>query len=79
MIKKVITFEASARKEILSFFGKSIDAEGFIVEKDDPTQRVINLDGDEIRLGEFAGLKKGSEIFIKSDLISLINLADRMK
>lgn len=78
-MKKVITFEASAKKEILSFFDKSIDEKGFIVEKDDRTQRVMTPDGEEICLEEFAGLRGGSEIFIKSDLISLINIANKLR
>ncbi len=79
MIENVITFEESAKRGILSFFDKSIDDEGFVVEKDDPSQRVITPEGDEITLEEFAGLKKGSEIFIKSDLISLMNLSDKLR
>ncbi len=78
MIKDVITFEASAKEDILSFFDKSVDDEGLIVEKDNPTQRVITLEGEEISLKEFAGIKRGSEIFIKSDLISLMNLSDHI-
>lgn len=75
----IITFEASAKEEILSFFDKTIDDDGFIVEKEDTTQRVITPDGEEITLEEFAGLRKGSEIFIKSDLPSLINLIDKLR
>ncbi|GBE18328.1 hypothetical protein BMS3Abin16_00925 [archaeon BMS3Abin16] len=78
MIKDVITFEASAKEDILSFFDKSVDDEGLIVEKDNPSQRVITLEGEEISLKEFAGIKRGSEIFIKSDLISLMNLSDHI-
>ncbi len=78
-MKDVITFEESAKKEILSFFEKSIDEKGYIVETQDPTQRVITLGGEEIKLDEFAGIRKGSEIFIKSDLYSLIKLSDEVK
>ena len=72
----VITFEKSAREDILSFFDKTIDEKGFIVEKEDPTQKVITPDGEEITIDKFAGIRKGSEIFIKSDLNSLINLTE---
>lgn len=74
----VITFEASAKEEILSFFDKTVDDERYIVEKEDVTQRVITPDGEEVSLEEFAGIRKGSEIFIKSDLPSLINLIDKL-
>jgi hypothetical protein len=72
----VITFDASAKQEILSCFGKTVDAGNFIVEMDDPSQRVVTPDGEDIKLEEFAGIKKGSEIYIKSDLPSLIELLD---
>jgi len=79
MLKNVITFDSSAKKEILDFFDKTTDSEDFIVEKNEPTQRVLTVDGDEVNIKKFAGLKKGSEIFIKSDLLSLMDLADKMK
>jgi hypothetical protein len=72
----VITFDAASKQEILSFFGKKIDDEGYIIEADNPTQRVITPDGENITLEEFAGIRKGSEIYIKSDLPSLIELID---
>jgi hypothetical protein len=74
----VITFEKSAKKVILSFFDKVVDDEGFIVEKDDMNQRVITPEGEEITLEEFGGIRKGSEIFIKSDLPSVFELVDKL-
>lgn len=74
----VITFEKSAKEEILAIFDKTVDDEGFIVEKGDITQRVITPDGEEVTLEEFAGIRKGSEIFIKSDLPSLIDVMDKI-
>jgi len=79
MFKDVITFDSSAKRDILDFFDKTVDNEGFIVEKDNPDQRVLTVDGDEVHINKFAGLRRGSEIFIKSDLLSLIELADKMK
>lgn len=76
--KPIITFENSAKEIILSFFDKIVDDEGFIVEKDDPTQKVLTPDGQEVTFEEFAGIRKGSEIFIKSDLPSMIELADKL-
>lgn len=72
----VITFEVSAKEEILSFFDKTTDAENFIVEKGDITQRVITPDYEEVELKDFAGIRKGSQIFIKSDLPSLFSVVD---
>lgn len=75
----IITFDASAKLDILSCFGKTVDAGNFVVEKDDITQRVLTRDGEEIILKDFAGIKKGSEIYIKSDLPSLIELLDSLE
>lgn len=72
----IITFDAASKQEILSYFGKDIDREGYIIEIDNPTQRVITPNGEDITLEEFAGIRKGSEIYIKSDLPSLIELID---
>lgn len=70
----IITFEESAKEEILSMFDKTVDCEGFIIEKD-TLQRVITPQGEEITLQEFAGIGKNG-ILIKSDLPSLINFID---
>jgi len=35
------TFDNSVKEIILSFYDKVVDDEGFIVEKDDRTQRVL--------------------------------------
>ena len=75
MDKCVLTFDDSIREVILDVFDKSIDSEYFIVEKDNPNQRVLSEDGQEVNINEFGGLKKGSEIFIKKDLISLMRLS----
>jgi len=74
----IITFDESSKEDILSFFDKTIDNNQYIVEKGDISKRVITPDGEDITLHEFAGLRKGSEIFIKSDLPSLIYLLDKL-
>lgn len=79
MIKKpIITFKKDAKEVILSFFDKIVDDDGFIVEKDNPTQKILTPDGEEMSLEEFAGIRKGSEIFFKSDLPSMIELVDKL-
>ncbi|MBI2314481.1 hypothetical protein HYU93_00250 [Candidatus Daviesbacteria bacterium] len=75
----VVTFDKSARKFILESFNKTIDGEGYIVEGSNIKQRVLSSDGDVIRENEFAGVKKGSEVFIKSDLLSIIELSDQLQ
>lgn len=71
-----IIFTKAASNFILESFGKTQDSETYIVEKSNPKQRVLNQDGEEIKIEQFAGIKKGSQIFIKSDLISLMHLCD---
>ena len=76
---KIVEFDVSAKNDILAFFNKTTDTEGYIVEKDNPAQRILADDGEEINLEKFAGITKGSEIFIKSDLPSIIRLSDRLR
>lgn len=73
---KSIIFTKSASEFVLDAFGKTKDIEGYLVEKSNLKQRVLNLDGEEIKIEQFGGIKKGSQIFIKSDLISLMRLCD---
>ena len=78
-MSKIITFEEEAKAEVLNLFNKAVDEEGYIVEKDNPAQRIPGSDGEALEVEHFAGIKKGSLVFIKSDLISLIELADSLE
>ena len=73
-----LVFDKNTRGFILSAFDKAVDHEGYIVEKTHLEQRVLSRDGQEVKEEEFAGIRKGSEIFIKSDLPSLIQLCDEL-
>ena len=73
-----VTFDKSAKKFILDSFNKSIDDNDFIVERDNPSKKVISLDGQEIKSTELGGIKKGSEIYLKSDFISIIKFLDTL-
>lgn len=74
-----ITFDNSARDFVLDAFGKAVDRSDYIVEKNKPEQRVLTQNGQEIKKEKFAGVRKGSEVFVKSDLVSLIELCDHLK
>lgn len=76
MEKEIITFDGSLKKEILAIFDKDIDKEGYIIEKSSG-DRIISPDGDEVKIEDFAGISKGSEVFIKSDITSLIKYSKR--
>jgi len=75
----ILSFDESAKEQILDLYGKTVDEDGFIVEKDSPKQRVLTPKGEEILFEEWAGVHKGSEAFIKSDIFSLIELAKRLE
>lgn len=75
----IIIFDNSAREFILESFNKITNKEGYIVEKSNPAQKVLSPDGEPIKETEFAGVKKGSEVFIKSDLLSIIELSDKLQ
>lgn len=76
---QTITFDKSAKLQILKAFNKKVNKDGIIVEMKNPSQKVLAPDGQEVTLQQFAGIKKGSEVFIKSDLISLLRLCDDLK
>lgn len=68
-------FDESAREFVLEAFNKKVDADGYIVEKSNGGHRVLTPSGDEIKAGEFAGVRKGSVVFIRSDIASLVQAA----
>jgi len=72
-----ITFDQKARKDVLELLDKAVNEEGLIVEKSNPSQKVLTFDGEEISLKEFGGVQKGSEVFIKDNVVSLIKLSKR--
>lgn len=74
-----LTFEKSAQDFVLDAFGKRVDQYGYIIEKDNPATRVRSRDGQEIKAAKFGGVRKGSEIYFKSDLISVIELCEDLK
>ena len=70
-----LTFDESAKIEVLGFLNKDIDSENYIIEKDNPSQRVLTIDGEEVQISEFGGAKAGSEVFIKKDIVALMRLS----
>ena len=76
-----VTFDKSARDFVLDAFGKEI-RDGFLAEKSKagkPGERVLTPRGEEIPESKFAGIRKGSTVFVKSDIVSLIEAAESMK
>jgi hypothetical protein len=73
-----VTFDESARDFVLEAFGKKV-CNGFVVEKTTPDQRVITPRGEDIPVAEFGGVRKGSVVFVKKDIVSLIEAAKAIR
>ncbi|MBI4981238.1 hypothetical protein HZC30_06835 [Candidatus Woesearchaeota archaeon] len=65
------------KREILDVLDKTVNEDNVIIEKGNPNQKVLTFDGEELTLEEFGGIQKGSEVFIKNDLISLMRLSKK--
>jgi len=74
-MKTKIIFDESGKDFILEALGKSVDGEGFIVEKDKPSIRIQTPEGREITKNQLAVITKGSQKFIAGDLTSLMKLS----
>lgn len=74
-IKPKLLFHKETLSLILEAFGKSINGDEIIIETS-TQEPVLTPDGEEIEAINFGGIKKGSEIFIKDDLLSIMNLVD---
>ena len=74
-----ITFDDSARDFVLDAFGKTVSADGFVVEKKCTDNKVVTPRGEEIQESEFAGVREGSIVLLKSNIVSLIEAAEAMK
>jgi hypothetical protein len=71
----VITFDKEFKPVILEAFEKKIKG-GIIVERDSEAP-ALTTNGEVVAAKEFAGIKHGSEIFIKNDITSLIEFAKK--
>lgn len=69
-----LIFSQSSLPLILEAFGKSVNKQGMIVEASG--EPVLTPEGQELAAANFGGIKKGSEIFIKDDLLGIMNLAE---
>lgn len=70
-----IVFNKSTLGFILHSLEKNVDGDGFLVESNNPKQRVITQDGEYIKPNEIGVIRPGSQIFIKKDIGSLIKRA----
>lgn len=73
-----LTFDESAAELILQSFGKDVDEEGYVI---DPVtgERETTESGDEILKEDFAGVEKGSIIFLDDDFNSIVDHVKRQR
>ena len=69
-----VTYDKALQLIVLDAFDKTIDDSNYLIEKSDRSQKVLTQEGNEVPLSKFGGVKRGSEIFVSSDLVSLMNL-----
>ena len=76
-MNKIISFEKEATCDILNLFDKAVDENGYLVEKVNLKQKVLDREGEEIHINNFAGItkEKGKMVFFKTDIFSLMQLA----
>ncbi|MEM0201856.1 MAG: hypothetical protein QXR73_01630 [Candidatus Micrarchaeaceae archaeon] len=71
-----ITFEKSASKFILEALGCKIDKQGYITRRG---KRVKSISNETIKLSQFGGIAKAKNnrwIYVKDDIVDLIQLVD---
>jgi len=70
-----LTFDASVAEDVIKEFGREVDDDGYIVDPE-TGNRVETESGDQIHVDQFAGVEKGSIIFLDDDFNTLV---DHMK
>ena len=75
-MNKVITFDKSAKREVLKFMDMEVDKEGYIIRKDGG--RVLDFNRNACYIDDFAGFDHCKNI-IRKDLPSLMKVADKVK
>ncbi|MCL4480126.1 MAG: hypothetical protein M1113_01400 [Candidatus Thermoplasmatota archaeon] len=73
--KPRMSFDESAREYILSIFNKKI-VDGKVLEMES-NEEVMSFEGNPLTVDDFGGIKKGSEIFIEDNVVSLIKLKSK--
>lgn len=72
-----IIFEKSLSSYVLDIFGKKTDKDGYIINSKTGRKVLSSSDNEEVHISEFAGITPGSEIYLKSDIISLIKYVEK--
>ena len=70
-----IYFSEGNTELILEAFGKGINDEGYLYELESE-ELTMTPSNEEILASQFGGIKKGSEIFLKDDLTTIIDIVE---
>jgi len=73
-----ITFDESAAKSVLESFGRGVDDKGYIIDLE-TGERETTPDGAKIHVEEFAGLERGSTIFLDDDFTTIVDHVKRRR
>jgi len=68
-----IIVDSNCEEQILNLLGNKTNNQGFIVDEQD--RPVLTRDAETVRLDDLAIIRKGSKIFIKKDIVSLVKYA----
>lgn len=71
-----IVFDEDTKDFVFEVFNKGVDKEGYIIEKETGS-RVITPEGEFVRSENFAAIVPGSEVFVTSDMPSLLKHLNR--
>jgi hypothetical protein len=71
-----IVYDHRLKKEVLGLFGKELNSNGYIIQKNTKELVLAKNDVLPIHIDNFAGIEKGSEVFIRSDITSLIEYVE---
>lgn len=71
-----ITFDDSAAGFVLEAFGKEVDEQGYVVDAE-TGERVTTPEGHEVKASEFAGVERGSTLFLDKNFESLVQHVKR--
>lgn len=73
-----LTFHESAAEYVVESFGREVDSEGYIVDPE-TGERETTPEGNPVKIDEFAGIEKGSEIFLDDDFETLVQHIKRRR
>ncbi|AAV45603.1 unknown [Haloarcula marismortui ATCC 43049] len=78
IMSTTLTFDESAAEFIIESFGKTTDGEGYIVDPQ-RNERETTPEGNEIHIDDFAGVEKGSQLFLDDDFTTLVEHVKRRR